>query len=158
MRIRILCVGKLKEGYYQRACDDYRKRLQRFAAIEIVEVADEHAPESLSAAERQQVKRREGERLSKHLKDGLTVALCLEGKQEDSRAFAAKMAGYEQRGLSCVQLLIGGSLGLDHLLIEQADERLSLSAFTFPHNLARLVLLEQLYRAMKINRNEPYHK
>ncbi len=158
MRIRILCVGKLKEGYYRRACDDYIKRLGRYATVEVVEVADERAPENLHPAERKQVMAREGERLKKHIKGGETVVLCIDGKSENSLAFAKRISRYEQRSISCVQFIIGGSLGLDQSLIEQADDRLSLSELTFAHNLARLVILEQLYRAMKINHNEPYHK
>ncbi len=158
MRIRILCVGKLKENFYQQACEEYQKRLTKYATVEIVEVADESAPEQLSHAEQQQVLYREGQRLQKQSKGDVTLALCIGGKQESSEEFAKRLCSYESSGISCVQFLIGGSLGLHESLIQAADEKLSLSKLTFPHNLARLVLLEQTYRAMKINRNEPYHK
>jgi 23S rRNA (pseudouridine1915-N3)-methyltransferase len=158
MRIRILCVGRLKEEFYRKACSEYCMRLSRYAAVEVVEVADESAPEQLSLVQRQQVLSLEAQRLEKQIKGDITVALCIEGVTESSTAFAKRMARYVQNGVSCVEFLIGGSLGLDDEVVQAANERLSLSAMTFPHNLARLVLLEQLYRAMKINRNETYHK
>jgi 23S rRNA (pseudouridine1915-N3)-methyltransferase len=158
MRVRILCVGRLKEGFYRAACGEYLKRLQKYATVEVVEVADESAPEKLSDALRDQVLLREAQRLIKQQKGDVTVALCIEGAQEDSLTFARRIDGYERAGVSCVEFLIGGSLGLHASLVKAADATLSLSALTFPHNLARVVLLEQLYRAMKINRGEPYHK
>jgi len=158
MRIRILCVGRLKEIFYQKACDEYLKRLQKYATVEVVEVPDESAPESLQPAEQRQVLAREAQRLQKQMKGDVTVALCVGGVEEDSLCFAQRLRSYENEGISCLQFLIGGSMGLDASLAQKADLRLSLSQLTFPHNLARVVLLEQLYRAMKINRNETYHK
>jgi 23S rRNA (pseudouridine1915-N3)-methyltransferase len=158
MRIRILCVGKLKDGFYLKACEEYQKRLSRYANVEIIEVADEAAPERQSAAERSQTLWREGERLQRQMQSAATIALCVDGEADTSEAFAGRIAAYERGGAGCVQFLIGGSNGLDPALADAASLRLSLSSLTFPHNLARLVLLEQLYRAMKINRGETYHK
>ncbi len=158
MRIRILCVGKLKEKFYQQACDEYAKRLSKYATVEIVEVPDESAPEQLHFAEQQQLLVREAQRLQKQSKGDVSIALCIGGVTESSEEFAKRLCAYENSGISCVQFLIGGSLGLHESLLKASHERLSLSRLTFPHNLARVVLLEQLYRAMKINRNETYHK
>lgn len=158
MQIRILCVGKLKEIFYQKGCAEYQKRLARFAKVEIVEIADEPAPERCSAAQQQAILQKEAQRLLDRLKPGPVVALCIEGRQMDSPTFAAQLQRTLEGGTPCVQFLIGGSLGLHASAIARADQKLSLSSFTFPHNLARLVLLEQVYRAMKINRHEAYHK
>ena len=158
MQIRILCVGKLKEDFYQKGCAEYQKRLSRFAKVEIVEVADEPAPERCSAAQQQALLQTEAQRLLDRLKPGPVVALCIEGRQLDSLGFAAQLQRMLEGGTPCVQFLIGGSLGLHSSALARADQKLSLSPLTFPHNLARLVLLEQVYRAMKIYRHEAYHK
>ncbi|MBQ9988238.1 MAG: 23S rRNA (pseudouridine(1915)-N(3))-methyltransferase RlmH [Clostridia bacterium] len=158
MQIRVLAVGKCTDSYYRDGCEDYLKRLNRLIKTELVEVADEKAPESLSAAQQKQVMAKEGEKLKKQLRPGKTVALVIGGTMPNSLSFAEKLRTWEDSGVSSAQFIIGGSLGLDETLISQADETLSLSRFTMPHSLARLVLLEQLYRAMKINRNQTYHK
>ena len=154
---RILCVGKLKEPAAKALCGEYQKRLSAYGGVEILEVADEKAPERLSDKQRLSVLAAEGARLSGRLSQGPVVALCIDGQRMDSLSFAEWLRGQEQnRGP--LQFIIGGSLGLDQTLIQKADFCLSLSDMTFPHNFARLLLLEQLYRACKINRNETYHK
>lgn len=159
MHIKICCIGKLKESYYVDACNEFIKRLSRFCPMQICEVADEKAPVKLSPAEEAQVKQREGERLLAQLseKDYL-VALDLSGKQYSSESFAAKMQNWEDGGRSQIAFAIGGSLGLSPAVLARANERLQLSEMTLPHRIARLVLLEQVYRAFKIQRGETYHK
>ena len=158
MNVRILCVGKLKESYFEDACAEFQKRLSRFCALELVEVADEKAPESLHPTDERLVLDREGKRLLKAIgpKD-FVVALAIDGKQMRSEAFAAFL---EEKELEARPLtfVIGGSLGLSPEIYARADMKLSFSAMTFPHRIARLLLLEQLYRGFKIRRNEAYHK
>ena len=159
MNIDIVCVGKVKERYLRDAIDEYRKRLSRFAKIDIVEVADEKTPEHASDALNEQIKEKEGERILKHLKgDAFVVALAIEGDQLTSEQLAARIAQWGLHGVSRLQFVIGGSLGLDPRVLARADMLLSFSKMTFPHQLMRVILLEQLYRAFKINAHEPYHK
>ena len=158
MNVRIVCVGKLKEKYFEDACAEFIKRLSRFCALEIVEVADEKAPESLHPADETLVKEKEGRRILKNIgpKDYVTV-LAIDGKQMTSEAFAAFI---EEKELLARPLtfVIGGSLGLSSEVFARADAKLSFSKMTFPHRIARLLLLEQLYRGFKINAHEAYHK
>lgn len=159
MKITIVAVGKLKEKYIREGVDEYIKRLGHFCDIEIVEVDDEQAPESLSRAQESQVKKREGERIKKKLKERTTVVvLDVNGKMLNSEEFAAQLNSFFLYGHPHVTFVIGGSLGVDEELLKAADLRLSLSKMTFPHQLARLILLEQVYRAFKIINGEPYHK
>jgi 23S rRNA (pseudouridine1915-N3)-methyltransferase len=159
MKITITAVGKLKERYLKDGISEYVKRLSRFTEFELVEVDDEHAPESLSVAQESQVKHREAERLLKRVKDGSYIVLLdLAGEQLDSKGFSAKMESVMLSGNSHITFIIGGSLGLDQSLINAANYRICLSKMTFPHQLARLILLEQVYRAFKIMKNETYHK
>ncbi|MBR0082249.1 MAG: 23S rRNA (pseudouridine(1915)-N(3))-methyltransferase RlmH [Clostridia bacterium] len=159
MTVKLCCVGKLKESYFIEACAEYQKRLGRFCTLKIAEVADERAPETLSAAEEAQVKAREGERLLGAIdpKD-YVIALAIGGKRYTSESFAAHLESLETRGTRSVAFVIGGSLGLGDAVLRRADETLSLSDMTLPHRIARLVLLEQLFRAYKIRRGEAYHK
>lgn len=159
MTIKICCVGKLKEAYFIDACAEFQKRLGRFCTLKVAEVADERAPDSLSPAEEAQVKSREGERLLAAIdpKD-VVIALAIGGKRYTSEAFAAHLESLETRGARTVAFVIGGSLGLGDAVLRRADETLSLSDMTLPHRIARLVLLEQLFRAYKIRRKETYHK
>lgn len=159
MTIKICCVGKLKEAYFIDACAEFQKRLGRFCTLKVVEVADERAPDSLSPAEEAQVKSREGERLLAAIdpKD-VVIALAIGGRRYTSEAFAAHLESLETRGARTVAFVIGGSLGLGDAVLRRADETLSLSDMTLPHRIARLVLLEQLFRAYKIRRKETYHK
>jgi len=159
MKITIEAVGKLKERYLKDGISEYVKRLSRFAEVELIEVDDEHAPESLSAAQESQVKQREAERLLRRVKDGTYIILLdLAGEQLDSQAFSAKLEKVMLSGNSHITFIIGGSLGLDVSLQNAANYRICLSKMTFPHQLARLILLEQVYRAFKIMKNETYHK
>lgn len=159
MHIRILCVGKLKEDYFSAAEAEFLKRLRRFCTVELVEVADEHAPETLSAAQQRQVKAREGERLLSRIgEEERCAALVIGGKRYTSEGFSAHLGALRDGGVRTLTFLIGGSLGLSDAVLARADETLSLSDMTFPHRIARLVLLEQVYRAFKILSGEPYHK
>jgi len=159
MKIKIACVGKLKDHFYREAVAEYAKRLKRFCTLEICEVADEKAPESLSAAEEKQVVDRGGERLLSRIQPGeYVVCLSIGGKRMDSVTFAAFLqSAFEQRA-STVTFVIGGSLGLSEAVLKRADAELSVSDMTLPHGLCRVFLSEQIYRAFKINAHEPYHK
>jgi 23S rRNA (pseudouridine1915-N3)-methyltransferase len=159
VRISVVAVGKLKEKYLKDGIAEYAKRLSRFCDLDIIEVEDEQAAEALSAAQEEQVKRREAERIFKKVKDGTTlVVLDVKGVKINSEGFADKLQGFFVSGSSHITFVIGGSLGLASELVNRADWRLSLSDMTFPHQLARLVLLEQVYRGFKIMHGEPYHK
>ncbi len=159
MNIRIIGVGKVKEKYFSEGIREYLKRLSRYTRIEVVEVEDEKAPETLSIAEVSIVKEREAAKIQKHLRSGsYTVALAIEGQSFSSEAFAGKLQTLSVNGISQLDFIIGGSLGLDPALLKQADLLLSFSSFTFPHQLMRLILVEQIYRAFRIIKGEPYHK
>ena len=159
MKISIIAVGKIKEKYLKDGIAEYSKRLSRFSDIEVIEVEDEQAPENLSAAQELQIKRREADKISRKIKDGATViVLDVKGDRMDSIAFAGKLDAYLIGGSSNLVFVIGGSLGLAPELVKSAHLRLSMSEMTFPHQLARLVLLEQLFRAFKIMKGETYHK
>jgi 23S rRNA (pseudouridine1915-N3)-methyltransferase len=159
MRITILAVGKLKERYLVEGCGEYLKRLGRYATVQVVEVAEEQAPETLSVAEQQQVLAREGERLLGRLRDGqYVIALALDGTAYTSEAFAAHLQRLAVDGHSDLAFVIGGSLGLSPAVLARADLRLTFGAFTYPHQLIRLILLEQIYRGFRIMKGEPYHK
>ena len=159
MTIRIICAGKLKETYLTEAVADYRKRLSRFASVEIQEVQDEKIPDGASAAEEQLAVSREGERLLSRIQPAdYVIALAIEGRTFSSEAFADYIRSLQNRGKSSLAFVIGGSLGLSPAVMDQADAALSLSAMTFPHRLARILILEQTYRAFKILNHEPYHK
>ncbi|MEN6338744.1 MAG: 23S rRNA (pseudouridine(1915)-N(3))-methyltransferase RlmH, partial [Clostridiaceae bacterium] len=148
MKIKIACVGKLKDSFYREAVAEYAKRLSRFCTLEICEVGDEKAPETLSPAEERQVMEREGERLlGKVLPGEFAVALCVEGKSMDSPAFAAFLQDAFVNHAPTVTFLIGGSLGLSPAVLARADAKVSLSDMTLPHGLCRVFLAEQIYRA-----------
>lgn len=155
----ILCVGKLKEAYWRDAVAEYAKRLQRFGAFSIIELADLPEPKNASAADIQKIVAQEGEAMLAQLRPrDYVVALCIDGKQRDSLAFADDIARIESSGAARAVFLIGGSNGLSPAVIGRANAKLSFSPMTFPHQLARVMLLEQLYRARKILANETYHK
>lgn len=159
MKITIAAVGKLKEKYLKEAISEYSKRLSRFSEVEIIEVDDEYAPDTLSKAQESQVKKKEADKLLKRVKQGSYVILLdLAGEQTTSSGFSAKIENIMLSGNSHITFIIGGSLGLDQSLINIADYRLCLSKMTFPHQLARVILIEQVYRAFKIIKNETYHK
>jgi len=158
MNINILCVGKIKEKFYVDAVLEYQKRLSRFANVNIIEVKDEKEPENASFLEKQEILKKEGERILSKLKKGYTFALCVEGKQLSSEELSSKMSELFVLGESSVNFIIGGSLGLSDEVKKAADFHLSFSKMTFPHQLMRAILAEQIYRAMKIRANEAYHK
>lgn len=158
LNIKIACVGRLKEKFYKDGCAEYIKRLSRTAKIEIAEVADEKAPESLSAAQIEQVKRAEGERLLSRIGSEYVVALAIKGEELSSEQLAERLERLTSGGVSRITFVIGGSLGLSGEVLQRADMKLSFSRFTFCHQLMRVILLEQIYRATKIIAGEPYHK
>ena len=159
MKITILCVGKIKEKFYTDAIAEYTKRLGRYCKLEILELADEKTPDGASEAEEAQIKRREGERILKNMKEGAyVIVLAIEGKQLSSTELADKIQSLSVGGESHIVFIIVGSLGLDAEVCRRADYQLSFSKMTFPHQLMRVVLLEQIYRSFRIIHGEPYHK
>ncbi|MCI5872257.1 MAG: 23S rRNA (pseudouridine(1915)-N(3))-methyltransferase RlmH [Clostridiales bacterium] len=163
MKITILCVGKIKEKFYRDAIAEYEKRLSRYCKLEIIEVADEKTPEGASETVELQIKEKEAERMiarmEKYLCDGAFVcALAIDGKQLDSVELSKKIDRLGTGGTSHIIFLIGGSLGMADSLLKRADMKLSFSKMTFPHQLMRVILLEQIYRAYRIMNGEPYHK
>ncbi len=159
MKITIIAVGKIKEKYFTGAVEEYSKRLGRYCKLTITELADEKTPDGASPAQERQIKEKEGERILKALSDGAyVIALAIEGKTLSSRQLANRMEHLTVQGESHLVFIIGGSLGLDERVIARADELLSFSAMTFPHQLMRVILLEQIYRSFRIIHNEPYHK
>ena len=159
MKIKIICVGKLKEKYLSDGISEYAKRLSRFCKFEICSLADEKIPENASGKECLSVLEQEGERITKHIgKSDYIIALCVEGKNISSTDFAKKISDISLSGKSDITFIIGGSLGICDRVKNMADFHLSFGKMTFPHQLMRLVLAEQIYRAFKINANEEYHK
>ena len=159
MKITIITVGKVKESYFRGAIEEYSKRLSKYCKLDIVEVADEKTPDKASETEEAQIKAKEAERIMKHVRDDAYVmALAIEGKQLDSVQLADKIEKLGVQGTSHIQLIIGGSLGLHQSVLSRADYKLSFSKMTFPHQLMRVILLEQIYRAYRIINHEPYHK
>ncbi len=159
MTIAVVGVGRLRERFYRDAADEYLKRLKRFGPVEEIELPDLPEPAHSSPAIEEQIRRREGEAILARVKPGdYVVALCIDGRQMPSEQLAARVRALEDRGVQRALFVIGGSLGLSDAVVRRADERLSFSPMTFPHQLARVMLLEQLYRARKIGANERYHK
>jgi 23S rRNA (pseudouridine1915-N3)-methyltransferase len=159
VNISIVTVGKLKEKYLKQGIDEYLKRLTSYAKVEVIEVADEKAPEVLSEAEMLQVKQKEGERiLAKISQDTYVIALAINGKMQSSVELADTLDKLATYGKSKIAFIIGGSLGLSEEVVKRSNEQLSFSKMTFPHQLMKLILVEQIYRAYRINRGEPYHK
>lgn len=159
MKISILCVGKIKEKYFTMGIDEYRKRLSRYCKLEIIEVPDEKTPDHASETEEQQIKQKEGERLFKYIKDdAYVIALAIEGKQLDSVELSKRIEKLGVDSISHIVFVIGGSLGLDDCILQRANEKWSFSKMTFPHQMMRMILLEQIYRGFRIMKNEPYHK
>ena len=157
--IRYYCVGKIKEKFYTDAVNEYKKRLSRYAKVDIIEVSDEKTPEQASDLQQEQIRQKEAERLLSKIKDSMyVIALDLKGKKFDSEGFAKHLSMCMNQGKSHIAFVIGGSLGLHTSLLDRADERLSFSDFTFPHQLMRVILFEQIYRANRIMNHEPYHK
>ncbi|WDV45837.1 23S rRNA (pseudouridine(1915)-N(3))-methyltransferase RlmH [Clostridiaceae bacterium M8S5] len=159
MKITIIAVGKLKEKYLINGINEYSKRLSKYCKLEIIEVPDEKAPENLSDADMQIVKDKEAEKIQKRLSDSsYIIPLCIEGKQLSSEDFSKKLDKVFLEGNNHITFIIGGSLGLSSKITQKSKLKLSFSKMTFPHQLMRLVLVEQIYRAFRIRMGEPYHK
>ncbi len=159
MSITIIAVGKLKEKYFKDGIEEYMKRLSSYVDMKVIEVADEKAPEELSESEMEIVKDREGERiLSKIPKNSHVIAMEIGGVQMSSEAFADKIDSLNMDGVKNIVFIIGGSLGLSKNVLAESREYISFSKLTFPHQLMRLILVEQIYRAHRIINNHPYHK
>ncbi|MGJ0848116.1 23S rRNA (pseudouridine1915-N3)-methyltransferase [Tissierella praeacuta DSM 18095] len=159
MNIRVIGVGKIKEKYIQEGIKEFTKRLSRYCSLDIVEIDDEKAPENLSEKEMDMVKNKEGDKiLSKIPQSSFVIALVIEGKQLSSEDLSIKMKELMINGTNDISFVIGGSLGLSKGVINRSNFKLSFSKMTFPHQLMRLILLEQVYRGWRIMRGEPYHK
>lgn len=159
MKITIITVGKIKEKYLKDAISEYSKRLGRYCKMEIVEVADEKTPDNASETMEKQIRKKEGERIEKYIREGAyVIALAIDGKMLSSEELSEKMDSLGVQGISHIIFVIGGSIGLDENILKRADLLLSFSKMTFPHQLMRVILLEQIYRGYKILSNEPYHK
>ncbi|SFM12868.1 23S rRNA (pseudouridine(1915)-N(3))-methyltransferase RlmH [Salibacterium qingdaonense] len=159
MQIQIVSVGKVKEKYIKQGIEEFEKRLGPYCKLTMGEVNDEQAPEQMSEKEKEQVKEKEGERILHKIKSGRhVIVLDLDGKQWSSEKLAEKMEQWSLHGQSQLTFVIGGSNGVSDAVLQRADDKLSFSKMTFPHQLMKLILLEQIYRAFKIQKGEPYHK
>lgn len=158
MDVHIVCVGKIKEKYLVNGLKEYVKRLSKYTKVTISEVTDVMAPENLSEKEQELVKEKEADKLRKQIKDSYVIGLALEGKMLDSVDFAKEIERIQTYHSSRITFLIGGSLGLSKTMLKEANLLLSFSKMTFPHQLMRLILVEQIYRSFRILNNEPYHK
>lgn len=159
MKITIIAVGKIKENFYREAVAEYGKRLGRFCKLEIIQVEDEKTPDKAGAALEEEIKHREAERIMRHIReDAYVITLEIRGKMYDSEEFADEIEKLATQGNSHIQFVIGGSLGLHEEICTKADRAVSFSKMTYPHQLMRVILLEQIYRAYRIINGEPYHK
>ena len=159
LTVNLICIGKLKEAYWRDACTEYQKRLSAFCRLQIIELSEVRAPEQPSAAQIAQVVEREGALiLSKLPAGGAVLPMCIEGKELTSEGLSAVLQELPLEGKSAVSFIIGGSFGLSDAVKARGDIRLSMSRMTFPHQLARVMLLEQVYRAFQIANNSKYHK
>lgn len=159
MRITIVTVGKMKEKYLRDAIAEYSKRLSKYCKLEVLEVADERTPDNASMVVERGIRSKEGERILRLVKeDAYVVALSIDGKTLSSEELAGKIEELGIQGKSHITFIIGGSIGLGEAVLERADYALSFSKMTFPHQLMRVILLEQIYRSYKIITKEPYHK
>ena len=159
MKITVISVGKIKEKYLKDAISEYSKRLSSYCQLTHIEVPDEKAPETLSEKEEQQIKEKEGLKILGKIKDSQYVfALDLSGKQRTSEAFASELEKLPIYGDSDVVFVIGGSLGLSKDVIKRSNTQICFSKMTFPHQLMKVILLEQVYRGFRIMKGEPYHK
>ncbi len=159
MKITILAVGKIRESFYREAIAEFQKRLSRYVKITIQETVDEKTPDHASERENEKIRELEGERLLKFLQtDAMVIALAIDGTMYDSLQLSEKIQKLGVSGVSHIIFVIGGSLGLSDAVLKRADLRLSFSKMTFPHQLMRVILLEQIYRSYRIMNHEPYHK
>lgn len=159
MNIQVICVGKLKEKYLKKGIEEYSKRMQAYTTFSFIEVSDEKAPENLSEAEMDIVKEKEGERiLAKISPQAFVFALAIEGKERTSEEFSKEIENLMVQGKSRIIFVIGGSLGLSQAVMKRSNGQISFGKMTYPHQLMRLIVTEQIYRSFRIMRNEPYHK
>ena len=159
MKIDIVAVGKVKEKFYRDAIDEFSKRLSKYCKLQVIEVADEKTPDGAGEALEEQIKSKEAERILKQVKeDAYVFTLEILGKKYDSVEFANRIHQLGVQGKSHIQFIIGGSLGLHSSVSERSDSKISFSDMTFPHQLMRVILLEQVYRGFRIIAGEPYHK
>ena len=159
MNIKLICVGGIKEEFYKKAVEEYLKRLSRYVKLEVLEVKDEKTPAKASMLEEEKIKETEAQRILSKLKDNAyIIILDIEGSKDDSEEFAKKISKIEEESKGTAYFIIGGSLGLSKNLKQAASMKISFSDMTFPHQLMRVIFLEQLYRAYRIINNEPYHK
>lgn len=159
MKITIVCVGKIKEKFYRDAVEEYKKRLGRYCKMQIVEVADEKTPDNASDTIEDAIRDKEGERILKYIKeDAYVITLEIAGKMLTSEEMAEKIEKLGVQGTSHIIFIIGGSIGLGREILKRSDYALSFSKMTFPHQLMRVILLEQIYRSYRIMNHEPYHK
>lgn len=159
MNIKVIAVGKIKEKYIKEGIAEFSKRLSRYASLKIIEIKDEKAAENLSERDMERIKNKEGEKILEKISDNsYIVALAIDGKQISSEGLAEKMEDIMLGGRSDISFVIGGSLGLSDQVLKKSNYKLSFSKMTFPHQLMRLILLEQVYRGFRIIKGEPYHK
>ncbi len=159
MNITFVTVGKIKEKYFRDAVAEYQKRLSKYCKLEIIEVADEKTPDKASETLEDQIRQKEAERILKNIKENAyCIALAIDGRKRDSVGLAEHIERLGLGGKSSLVFVIGGSLGLHDSVIRRADEKLSFSDMTFPHQLMRVILIEQIYRCYRIINGEPYHK
>ena len=159
MNINIIAVGKIKENYLKDALDEYKKRLSRFCKLTITEVQDEPMSQNPNGKEIDAILKKEGEKITASIKNtDVLISLCVEGKQKTSEEFAKFFSDECVKGANTFTFVIGGSVGLSDEIKNMSNLKLSFSKMTFPHQLMRVVLLEQIYRCFKINANESYHK
>ena len=159
MKITVICVGKIKEDFYRKAVSEYEKRLGRYCKLEIIEVQDEKTPDNASPAMEEHIKEKEEVRILKHIKeDAYVITLEIHGANPDSVSFSNQLNQLAVQGKSHIQFIIGGSLGLHYSVSSAAHQAISFSNMTFPHQLMRVILLEQIYRGYRIMKGEPYHK
>lgn len=159
MKVSLICVGKLKEKYLTMGIEEYKKRLGRYCSLDIIQLPDEKTPDKASPAMEEAIKRKEGDRILKALReDSYCIALTISGNMLSSEGLADQMEKLFVSGKSHISFVIGGSLGLSEGVLKRVDYQLSFSKMTFPHQLMRLILVEQIYRAYRIINNEPYHK
>lgn len=159
MKITLITVGKIKEKYFSMAIDEYKKRLSRYCQLDIIEVNDEKTPDNASEKEECLIRDKEGSRILTKIKaNAYVIALAIQGKNFDSEGLAKHIESLGVQGNSQIVMIIGGSLGLSEHVLQRADEQISFSKLTFPHQLMRVILLEQIYRSFRIIHGEPYHK
>ncbi|MGE4572540.1 MAG: 23S rRNA (pseudouridine(1915)-N(3))-methyltransferase RlmH [Candidatus Izemoplasmatales bacterium] len=158
MKIKIISVGKIKEKYFKNAIDEYSKRISKYSKLEFLEVPDEKAPESLSDKDMEIIKDKEGEKILSKINNEYIIVLDIFGNQLDSIDLSKKIIDIFSYQSSDIVFIIGGSLGLSKQVIDKANLKLSFSKLTFPHQLMKVLLLEQIYRSFRIINNEPYHK